>query len=89
MKTENGQPIPKFRAVKELHALKIKTAHTNAENGKVSLTFEGDYHMPMQVDGPSPDWTSEKINHYLVFEEDGRPHIVPAEHFEQHFKPVT
>lgn len=64
-----------------------KIVGTTPGEGKTTLHFHGGYFPSVEVDhAPIPEGAD--VNHYLVIEENGRHHVLPAELFEQHFKLV-
>lgn len=80
--------MQRYQLQKHVRAVKIAAA-TPVDGDKTELTFEGGYFPPVHADVHVPEAREgEKLNHYLMIEEDGRHHVVDAAEFEQHFKPV-
>jgi hypothetical protein len=79
--------MPRYRRSEEVRALKIATA-VPTDAGKIKLTFADTYFPSVDV----PDWLTAPIfneESYLMIEESGEPHIVPARGFDQFFKRNT
>jgi len=88
MQTGNGQPFQKWRAIADVHALKIKSITVNEENGQETVTFEDSYYHPLTLPaGALPGASDDIAGSYLVAEGSDLS-VMPAERFEAHFKRV-
>ncbi|MBP1296634.1 hypothetical protein [Bradyrhizobium elkanii] len=78
--------MPSYTMRKNVRAVKISGVSAGSDE-KTKLHFHGGYFPAVEVEAHhDPLLGSAEVNHYLVIEEDGSHHVVPAEQFEQHFK---
>lgn len=92
MKTPNGQDMPRFvpRDAPQTWAIKIVSVQTGRKAGAgaaATLTFEGDYYMPVNVDKKLAAKAS--AGSYFTVGADGAAGIIDAKTFERDWKAAS
>ena len=89
MKTPNGQDMPRFvpRVAPQTWAIKIASVKM-LRNGGATLTFEGDYYAPVEIDKELAS-RKPKAGDYYRIGPDGFVSVTPAKQFDSTWKAAT